>query len=341
MTITDNDIQASLAAFGMNYGITGKSELLRYDCKPEELSEREFKLIVRIDFDGRPPVVLKICGGDERDKEDVVESMCRFSETLRENGFETPRHYLSGGKFAITREFDGCLLTVTLEGFVENEIKRVDVHTAYLTGRQLARTHNISERNDCHVKNEVIFDFFAANDLFDVDEFRGLAEKMPEKEKERAVRLIRFADDIYAKLENIRSRPRYAVQGDVSDCNTYLTPDGNVGFFDYNCAGENILFADAVMQGWFEAHLMDYGTELTGEMSDGIAREFFRGYREVRQFTDEETAVLTEMYALISAFAKGNSRFAMTDAVKEQDAAKIDAQLDIMEREALAERNIL
>ena len=28
MTITDNDIQAALAAFGMNYDITGKSELL-------------------------------------------------------------------------------------------------------------------------------------------------------------------------------------------------------------------------------------------------------------------------------------------------------------------------
>lgn len=47
------------------------------------------------------------------------------------------------------------------------------------------------------------------------------------------------------------------------------------------------------------------------------------------------------MYALISVFAKGNSRYAMTDAVKEQNAAKMNAQLDIMEREALAERNIL
>ena len=248
---------------------------------------------------------------------------------------------MSGGKFAITREFDGCLLTVTLEDFVENEIKRVNEHTAYLTGRQLARTHDISEKNDCHVKNEVIFDFFAANDLFDVDEFRGLAGKLPEKEKERAVKLIHFADDIYAKLAPIRFRPRYAVQGDISDCNTYLTPDGNIGFFDYNCAGENILFADAVMQGWFEAHLMDYGTELTDEMSDRIAREFFRGYREVRPFTDEETAVLPGMYALISAFAKGNNRYAMTNAVKEQDAAKIDELLDIMEREIPADRNIL
>lgn len=341
MTITDNDIQAALAAFGMNYDITGKSELLRYDCKPEELFRREFKLILRLDLAGRSPVVLKIYGGDERDKEDAVESMCRFSEILRENGFETPRHYMSGGKFAITREFDGCLLTVTLEDFVENEIKRVNEHTAYLTGRQLARTHDISEKNDCHVKNEVIFDFFAANDLFDVDEFRGLAGKLPEKEKERAVKLIHFADDIYAKLAPIRFRPKYAVQGDISDCNTYLTPDGNIGFFDYNCAGENILFADAVMQGWFEAHLMDYGTELTDEMSDRIAREFFRGYREVRPFTDEETAVLPGMYALISAFAKGNNRYAMTNAVKEQDTAKIDELLDIMEREIPADRNIL
>ena len=43
------------------------------------------------------------------------------------------------------------------------------------------------------------------------------------------------------------------------------------------------------------------------------------------------------MYALISAFAKGNNRYAMTNAVKEQDTAKIDELLDIMEREIPAD----
>ena len=175
--------------------------------------------------------------------------MCHFSETLRENGFETPRHYTSDGSFALTRDFEGCPLTITLEDFAENEIKAVNEHTAFLTGRQLARTHDISEKNDCHVKNSVIFDFFDENDLFDVDGFRSLAEKLPANERERAAGLLRFADGISGKLGKIKSRPRYAVQGDISECNTYLTPDGNIGFFDYNCAGENILFADAVMQG--------------------------------------------------------------------------------------------
>ena len=150
---------------------------------------------------------------------------------MRENGFETRWATTCRAGNLPSRGSSTVVCSRSLSSdLVENEIKRVNEHTAYLTGRQLARTHDISEKNDCHVKNEVIFDFFAANDLFDVDEFRGLAGKLPEKEKERAVKLIHFADDIYAKLAPIRFRPRYAVQGDISDCNTYLTPDGNIGF---------------------------------------------------------------------------------------------------------------
>lgn len=85
---------------------------------------------------------------------------------------------------------------------------------------------------------------------------------------------------------------------------------------------------------------MDYETGLTDELSDRIAHEFFRGYKEIRSFTDEEAAVLPEMYALIGTFARSRQND-LASAVEDYDTAKIGSLLDDMEHSAAMKRNIL
>lgn len=103
-------------------------------------------------------------------------------------------------------------------------------------------------------------------------------------------------------LAPLRERERYAVQGDVSDCNLFVTEDGGIGLFDFNRCGDNILFCDAVMQGVFESRLMDYDRELTETYSEELFTRFLRGYHSVKPFSDTEISMIPHMYAIITAF---------------------------------------
>ena len=91
------------------------------------------------------------------------------------------------------------------------------------------------------------------------------------------------------------------MQGDISDCNLYRTPDGRLGIFDYNNCGDNGLFADAVMQAVFEARLMDYPEDLP-DRENRVLAAFLRGYHRERPFTREERALYPSLYSLINAF---------------------------------------
>ena len=59
-------------------------------------------------------------------------------------------------------------------------------------------------------------------------------------------------------LSPLKECKKYAVQGDISNCNLYQNASEEIGVFDFNRSGDNILFCDAVMQAVFEARLMDY-----------------------------------------------------------------------------------
>ena len=103
------------------------------------------------------------------------------------------------------------------------------------------------------------------------------------------------------KLEPLRMRARYAVQGDLSDCNCFRTPSGEVGFFDFNNAGDSILYCDAVMQGMFVARLMDY-PENRSFSDEDLVRAFFRGYCSERPFDAEDIGFYSNLRAVIQAF---------------------------------------
>ncbi len=155
------------------------------------------------------------------------------------------------------------------------------------------------------MKNDVLFNPFDGNDLFSFDDFREAGAALTGDEVVLYNKIVEKYNKYMSILSPLKSQPRYAVQGDISDCNTYLTAAGEMGIFDFNRCGDNNLFCDAVMQADFEARLMDYENE-SGERNQSVRPEiltaFLKGYRSARDFTPEQQKYLPYLRAIIDAF---------------------------------------
>ena len=301
---TSTDICNILSAYGIYPSSLKIEELQRYD------SEEEYgclRVIIKVVTEDEAPncisqFVIRI--RDERDvSETVFESQCRFSEMLAENGIPTARILsVVGEKRFVQRQLiDGRVVFVTAENFMENEIRSVDIETSEKMGTLLARSHIVSEKSECHVPNRVIFDPFEENDLFYASNYIALGNRMTDENLLLHQKTLKEYQRIMKELEPLRMRARYAVQGDLSDCNCFCTSSGEVGFFDFNNAGDNNLFCDAVMQGVFVARLMDY-PENRSFSDEDILRAFFRGYCSVRSFDAEDIGFYSYLRAVIEAF---------------------------------------
>ncbi len=299
--VTCSDIQSILTDYHILSDIDHFEELQRYHYERKDPSSREVRLIIRVFLaDGRS-VVMRFKNEEDVSLE-LLESQSGFAQLLCDRGIPTPVQYQSGGVFARWYTIGGYQVIVTVEEFVEGEVSAVDAVTAEKTGALLARTHNIAEECDVHVSNDVLFDPFKHNDLLFYADFAEIASQL-----EGNLRIL--ADQITGKyqeymeiLSPLRFEPRYAVQGDISDCNLYQTADGEIGLFDFNRSGDNNLYCDAVMQAIFEARLMDYPDGVAGRSEEAILPAFLRGYQSVRPFTVSQRQMFPYLYALIDAF---------------------------------------
>lgn len=300
-TVERPDVERVLRDYGIPETLREFSELQRYHYERYDPDSREVRLILRLTLEGRAPLVLRF-----KNEEDVtqalLEGQCRFAQTLRENGIPTPRQYRAEGCFTRWYRIGGYEVLAALEDFAEGQITVTDAAAAEQTGALLARTHRIAETLDLHVENRVLFDPFAENDLFDVEGFRSVGPALSGEDKVLFDRILAKYDAVMDRLAPLRQAPRYAVQGDISDCNLYRTPSGEIGLFDFNRCGDNVLFCDAVMQALFEARLMDYPEELGPEREPRILAAFWRGYRSQRSVSPEEERLLPALCAVIRAF---------------------------------------
>lgn len=126
-------------------------------------------------------------------------------------------------------------------------------------------------------------------------------------------------------LETLRGRRGYAVQGDISQCNLFMTAQAEIGMFDFDRCGDNILFCDAVMQAVFEARLMDCDCELTDEYSRELFRRFLIGYNSVRPFTADERTLIPQLAAVINAFWLMDIYYAEDSLTKLVERGDMDA----------------
>ena len=224
-TVERPDVERVLRDYGIPETLRDFSELQRYHYERYDPDSREVRLILRLRLEGRAPLVLRF-----KNEEDVtqalLESQCRFAQTLRENGIPTPRQYRAESCFTRWYRIGGYEVLAALEDFAEGQITVVDAAAAEQTGALLARTHRIAETLDLHVENRVLFDPFAENDLFDVEGFRSVGPALSGEDKVLFDRILAKYDAVMDRLAPLRQAPRYAVQGDISDCNLYRTPSG-------------------------------------------------------------------------------------------------------------------
>ena len=238
-----------------------------------------------------------------------IEDQSRFAAALAAHGIETPRVYASDGRYARWYGIGGYDVIVTVEDFADGQLQTVDLETARKTGRLLARMHTIAEAGDLHVRGGVLFDPLRENDLFRFETIVEHRDALAAVDAELYESIVEEHERLLREVRVFEQAPRYAVQGDISDCNLYATARGEIGVFDYNWSGDNVLFFDAVMQAVFEARLMDYPAELAGEQERPVLSAFLQGYDAERPFTEEQERVFPYLYALISAFWLGDQEW--------------------------------
>ena len=335
--ITENDINIVLKDYHIDTKCSSYTELQRYDYEEDDPASKNVRLIVKVELRDGCSLVLRF-KNEEDAPQDVIEAQSRFAALLYGNGIETPKVYASNGNFTRAYSINGYNVVVTVEDFKDGEIKTVDPKTAEDTGKLLARMHSIAEANDCHVDCEVLFDPLAPNDLFFYESFEKKKERLLGIDSDLYYSIVKKHEELISHIAPFGKEKRYAVQGDISDCNLYRTEDGRMGVFDFNRCGDNSFFFDAVMQAVFESRLMDYPEELDGHQEEIIFKSFLEGYQQIRSFTAEQKEAFPYLYALIIAFWGIDMKWVdnkHTVTVDEADDVSVRQWMkDILERES-------
>ena len=323
-SITLEDVMSILHDYDIAVRINNISELQRYHYERNDPKSKEVRLIVKVDLEDASSLVIRF-----KNEEDVtlelIESQSQFAAVLKKNNIITPTQYQANGKYANWYSIGDYDVIVTLEEFVENEVKVVDEVIAKKTGELLAKTHTIAEQYNLHIENDVLFNPFAHNDLFAFDAFMSLGSTLEGDDKVLFDKIVDAYNSYMEVLAPLRNRPQYAVQGDISDCNLYLTKWGEVGIFDFNRSGDNILFCDAVMQAIFEARLMDYPENKQDDFETKILESFWKGYCSVRSFTAEEQKLYPYLCAIIDAFWSSDIQWNEDSLMNAQKAGDVES----------------
>ena len=135
-TVERPDVERVLRDYGIPETLRDFSELQRYHYERYDPDSREVRLILRLTLEGSAPLVLRF-----KNEEDVtqalLESQCRFAQTLRENGIPTPRQYRAEGCFTRWYRIGGYEVLAALEDFAEGQITVTDAAAAEQTGALL------------------------------------------------------------------------------------------------------------------------------------------------------------------------------------------------------------
>ena len=324
LTISNEKLTEILNDFNIHSEIVSISELQRSNYEENDPASKEVRLIVKVELENGNSVVVRFKNEPDVTLE-IVKAQSEFAKLLAEHRIETPALFSSNREYARIYTIGDYEVIVTVEAFVTGEIHMVTEEIAEKTGALLARTHNISEAANFHVQNDTLFDPLGPNDLFSFQNFQEKKEFMVSVDASLYKEIVEQYDCLLEKIRIFEKQPKYAVQGDISDCNLYQTPDGTVGMFDFNRCGDAVLYYDAVMQAVFEARLMDYPKEIDGWQESLILSAFLRGYQRERPFTDEQKEVFHCLYAVISAFWDSDIRYGTNSLWDAIEADNVDA----------------
>lgn len=330
LNVTKEQLTLILKEFSIYSDIKSVTELQRDDFNEYGTKTDKVRLIIKVELSGEDAVVVRFRNELNMTVE-MIEAQCRFAQTLYCNGIETPKQYKTGECFTKRYDIGDYNVIVTIEQFVENEIQIVDEDIAIKQGELLAMAHNISENNDCHIGARVLFDPTTKNDLFGFEEFENYSDYMIGSDTDLYYVIIDKYNEHMKVLKPFCNEKRYAVQGDISECNTYIAKNGDVGIFDFNWCGDNILYFDAIMQSVFVAWLMDYPESYADCHESLILSAFLKGYNSKRPFSEEQKKAFTHLYAVINAFELGFIKYdqnSLYSAIEKDDKRAVTKALE-------------
>ncbi len=301
LEISDAQLQALLQCFGIAAPLVRQTELQRYHYEQADKPTDEVRLILRADLEDGGCVVVRILRETDFSPE-VVEAQAVFSEALRSYGVETPRSYQAQGRYTLPWTApDGRVITVTVQDFAPGEIKLVDEVLVERIGRLHGHCHHLAEKHDLHIPLGTLFGSMEDNELFDLHLPEKLLSQVIEADKPRLARITEALQRHLDTLAPLAHARRYAVQGDMSCNNLYLTSGNRLGLFDYNHAGDACLLVDAVVQAYFLSRLMDYAHPPTPAEEHAYARAFMRGYTAERPLSPAEKPMALAIYTICAA----------------------------------------
>lgn len=325
MRFRKRNIRNILQRFGIFDKPTGVHSLL------EAVSEPEARFVLLVNTQSGHSLVMKLTCS-KRYPHDLIERQSRFSECLRSSGIQTPRRYNAEGAFCILCPIHGFNFSVTLEDYVGEELKTMNMTTAEELGELLACCHEASQRSDCTLGVPTMFCPAEQHEMNAYDEFCALSNA-PGIDSTLHNSVKRTYDTrLQQTLQKLTFCPKHAVQGDFS-INNLSRQNGELYLFDYNNAGDDYLVADMVTQGIFISRDMEYETP-----HDPIAmyNAFIGGYSARRQLSEAEKDAANDYYAVSSAmWASGITEWdgSLSDMLKSGNCESANRQLADMLRE--------
>lgn len=208
--VSIHDIEDILGDYGVLSKPVSFTELQRYNYEKNDAKSKEVRLIIKVELSDGMSLVMRFKNEHDVTLE-LIEKQSGFAELLLENGIPTPMQYKSAGHFARQYVINGYEVMVTVEEYVDGEIKCVDLELAKETGRLLARTHAIAQQNHVHIKNKVLFDAFDENDLFLVNAFSVLKDQIQDEDKTLFQSIMEKYREYMKILEPLKKELRDAV----------------------------------------------------------------------------------------------------------------------------------
>lgn len=293
--VQENVIHSILELYGLDAPLSQQKEYVNYNG---ENGDNLVKIILSVVLENGKHVVMKILREQEdllKDRE-KIEKQSAFSEFLRQNGIDTPRRYMTNGRYCNEYVFNNLACNVTVEDWCGEEITEINAEIAYKIGELMARIHTISLKNKCKIGCGTLFSAAYWNDVDVFPQFCKLAKN--ENLNQTVVeQIIKLHDQKLQAIRNVwDSLPTAAVQGDMS-INNLVDKDG-LAIFDYNNAGDEVLISDLVMEGLLTAYEMDLPDGSDESCREQLFPAMLNGYLSIRKLSETEAYAAWDVYTL-------------------------------------------
>ncbi len=302
MKINNEHIQGIVEGYGIHDIIRTVSPYIEYyemDNTPKEM-----KFISRVEFANHPPIIVKISKEDNHATQ-AIEEQSIFSEYLREHGILTAKRYKKGNSYCTIYELEELETNVTVEDYLGEEIKAIDCNMAFHIGVLMGRIHSISEKGNCHIHANTIFNLAGYDEVNGYNMLKTFSDDGKINYELFSEIHTLYKERLNKALKNWSELPKFATQGDISINNLTLCGD-DIAIFDFNIAGDETLVGDMIIEGLLTAYEMDIKDTKKEMPRFDIFLAFVKGYMSIRKLTKEEQQAANHILAVSDAlwFAK-------------------------------------